>query len=89
MIEAGVDLWWGQPMNDKDMLYEKYGDKIMLGMDVPMLPEDADKELIKKTAKEFVAKYTKYPALAAAFMAPEGLMEDIYRESRIALCGVA
>ena len=87
MIEAGVDLWWGQPMNDKAMLYEKYGDKIMLGIDVPPVPMDADKETIEKVAKEFVAQYTKYPALAAAFMAPPALMEEIYRQSRIALCG--
>ena len=89
MIEAGVDLWWGQNMNDKDMLYEKYGDKIMLGVDVPMLPMDADHDTIVKTATEFVAKYTKYPAMAAAFMTPPGMMEEIYKQSRIALCGQA
>ena len=89
MIEAHVDIWWGQAMNDKAMLYEKYGDKIMLGIDVPPLPMDADHETIVKTAKEFVAKYTKYPAMAAAFMTPPGMMEEIYKQSRIALCGIA
>ena len=89
MVEAGVDLWWGQVMNDKDTLYEQFGDKIMLGMDVPPIPMDSDRELIEKTAKEFVAKYTKYPAMACAFMAPDGLMEEIYKQSRIALCGTA
>ena len=89
MIEAHVDLWWGQPMNDKAMLYEKYGDKIMLGIDVPPVPEDADHDTIVKVAADFVSKYTKYPALAAAFRAPQELMEEIYRQSRIALCGKA
>ena len=89
MIEAHVDIWWGQTMNDKAMLYEKYGDKIMLGIDVPPLPMDADHDTIVKTAKEFVAKYTKYPAMAAAFMTPPGMMEEIYKQSRIALCGIA
>lgn len=87
MIAAGVDIWWGQTMNDKDMLYEKYGDKLMLGMDAPMLPEDASQEEIDAAAKEFVAKYTKHPVMAVAFGSK--MAEAIYRESRIALCGRA
>ena len=89
MIEAGVDIWSGQSMNDKDMLYEKYGDKILLGIEVPPLPQDADQALIEKTAKEYVAKYSKYPMMASAFFAPPALMEAIYKESRIMLCGRA
>lgn len=34
MIECGVDMWAGQPMNDFEKLYGLYGDKIMLGIRV-------------------------------------------------------
>lgn len=30
MIEAGMDSWGGQPINDKWKLYEQYGDRICL-----------------------------------------------------------
>ena len=38
MIDAHVDLWCGQPMNDKYMLAQKYSDKIMIGVENPEVP---------------------------------------------------
>lgn len=35
MIEAGVDMWGGQPINDKAMLYREYGRDIKLGVEMP------------------------------------------------------
>ena len=32
MIAAGWDSWSGMPMNDTQMLYEKYGDQILIGV---------------------------------------------------------
>lgn len=32
MIEAGVDLWCGQPMCDKFALWDRYGDKLAIGL---------------------------------------------------------
>ena len=34
MVEAGVDVWAGQPINDKALLYEEYGKDIVLGIDL-------------------------------------------------------
>ncbi len=87
MIEAGVDIWNGQPMNDKDMLYEKYGKDIILGIDAPEVPEGATDEQIEEIAKEFIAKYSKAPIMISLRMAPEKLVEALYRQSRIAFCG--
>ncbi len=87
MIAAGVDIWNGQEMNDKEMLYEKYGDQIMLGISAPALPEDAADEQIREAAAEFVAKHLKYPMMVAGFGVSQKMFEEIYRQSRIALCG--
>lgn len=88
MIEAGVDSWTGQPMNDKDFLYERYGDRLILGVDpdVSFGPELSDEEAVA-AAKRFVARYapnyeTK-PVLAyTKFVAPNSYIETVYEESR-------
>ena len=86
MIDAGVDLWCGQPMNDKKMLYDKYGKDIMLGVEVPELPEDASDEEIEAAAKVFTEQYGDYPIMAITRMASQKLIEALYRQSRIYLC---
>jgi len=87
MIAAGVDMWGGQPMNDKEMLYKKYGKDIILGIEVPELAEDATDEEIDAAAKAFVEKYKEYPIVAIVRMASQKFVEALYRHSRIAICG--
>lgn len=74
-------------MNDKAMLYEKYGKDIILGVDVPELPEDASDDEIEAAAKAFVTQYGKYPIVANIRLASRKLVEALYRQSRIYLCG--
>ena len=58
MIEAGVDAWRGQRVNDKDMLAKKYGDKLAFGIEPTKLPMNTeDMEQLKKDCREFVEKY--------------------------------
>lgn len=89
MIEAGVDTWTGQPMNDKDMLYEKYGDKLVLGVSPAAVSPDASDEEIFAAAKDFVDKYAsgfpKKAVLASFFGAPPKMRDYIYELSREAL----
>ena len=80
MIEANIDMWSPQPMNDTAMLYEKYGDKIIfsIGTGIAM---DATPEDTEAAAKAFAEKYapnlgTK-PILASGFGAAA-----IYRYGR-------
>ena len=93
MIEAGVDMWNGQPMNDKLMLAEKYGDKIHLGVAGLNVEPDASPEEVRAAAKEFVDTYGKYPIYAAqlALRGPAGneLRKALYEYSRVAKCGRA
>lgn len=57
MIEAGADMWYPQPMNDLDSLYETYGKDIIFGfmLDAKDDSEDAAWDL----AVNFMEKYGK------------------------------
>ena len=84
MIAAHVDMWAGQPMNDKAMLYEKYGDKIILGVEAPALPADASQEQIEAAAKAFAEKYNDHAIIANIRTAPPAFGPALYKYSRIA-----
>ena len=87
-IEASVDTWTGQPMNDKAMLYSLYGDKIILGVEPDIGPDInmSDEDAIA-AAKRFVAKYApdygKKPVITSMFQAPDSFVETVYKESRV------
>ena len=86
-IEAGADSWSGQPMNDKAMLHEKYGDKIILGIepDIAFTPETTDGEAAA-SARRFLRKYgpmiDKKPFLCSAMGATPAFSDTLYEESR-------
>ena len=85
-IEAGVDTWSGQPMNDTDMLFSKYGDKIKLGLypDIAFTAETTDKSAAQ-SGKRFVRKYGSFmehkPFNCAEMMAPDAFNDAVYEES--------
>lgn len=45
MVESGVDAWCGQPMCDRFGLWEKYGDKMAIGI---TFSSDSDEELVRE-----------------------------------------
>jgi len=57
MLEIGVDVWSGQPLNDKKKLYDEYGDKILLGVEPPEIPPDISREDAERLAGEFVDRF--------------------------------
>lgn len=90
-VEAGFDAWLPMPMNDTVSLYEKYGDKITIGMvyDKPIDPATASEEEIRAAAKDFADRFAKpgRPSSYSAFYNTPGLLnpafrEELYRESR-------
>ncbi len=91
MIAAGVDVWQPQPMNDSEMLVREYGNKMMFGVTPPEIPEDASNEELERAIKGFVAKYAgdfdKRPIVVSDMRLPQRVTDEIYRQSRIALCG--
>lgn len=57
MIKAGVDMWNGQPMNDKKKLAQLYGRDIMLGVLQPDIPSDAKEAEVEQIAEDFFDTY--------------------------------
>ena len=86
-IAAGCDSWGGQPMNDKSMLYDMYGDKLILGIDPDItITADTPAEEAVAAAKRFVAKYgptmDKKPFTCSGGGASLPFVETLYEESR-------
>ena len=74
-------------MNDKEMLYEKYGKDIMLGIDAPAEPEGASDEEIEAIAKEFIEKHKAHPIMITTRATSQKMVEALYRQSRYAFGG--
>ncbi|MBR6323328.1 MAG: methyltransferase [Lachnospiraceae bacterium] len=92
MIEAGVDMWNGQPMNDKKMLVEKYGDEMIFGAYPTTITAESAPEEVRSTCKEFIDtfnNYRIYGGFSSAAMAVPNIREYLYEFSRIAKCGSA
>jgi len=57
MIEMGFDLWAPQQfINDYDLLYERYSDKMAFAFIVP-LRKDMDEAEVRRTCRDFVLRY--------------------------------
>ena len=85
MIDAGVDSWSGQPMNDFEMLYEKYGEQIVLGMPITGIREDMSEEELREVIETFVRKHPH--AMGNLRFAPERAPYILYEVSRKVYCG--
>jgi len=86
-IELGTDYWSGQSINDKAMLYDQYGDKLILGLDpdVAFTEELTDKEA-SEAAKRFVKRFgpsmEKKPFVCSGIGASAAFLDTLYEESR-------
>ncbi|MBO4360676.1 MAG: methyltransferase [Eubacteriaceae bacterium] len=61
MIECGMDIWGGQPLNDKRMLVKTYGDRILLGEHDPFFtkPYPDDEGTADRMVDEYLGFYTE------------------------------
>jgi hypothetical protein len=94
MIEAGWDSWSGMAMNDSQGDWEKYGDKISIGVIPDQFdPATTSEEQQKAEARKFVDKFCKpgrsavLNAMYAGGLVTPAFREELYRYSRIKLCG--
>jgi len=86
MIEAGVDTWAPQFMNDFEFLYENYGDRLTLV--VPLkdyVNESMSEGELYAAIEKFIKKFPR--AMATTWMAPDRTAEMLYVASRKAFCG--
>ncbi|MCL2632351.1 MAG: methyltransferase [Coriobacteriia bacterium] len=96
-VEIGADSWSGQPMNDKKMIYDKYGDKLLLGMELdipnmmvnPDLTLDEAKAAGQRFIDTYVPNYKEKQVLMGNFMGPAGFSEFMYEASRNAFYELA
>jgi hypothetical protein len=72
-------------MNDFEMLYEKYGDKIVLGMPITGLTADMEESQMRDVIQAFVEKHPH--ALGSTFSAPPQASRLLYEISRKVFCG--
>lgn len=56
-VEMGLDAWTPQPINDMDMLTEKYADRICLTVDIDGIKEAETEQEVRKAVRGFVDKY--------------------------------
>ena len=91
-IEAGVQSWIPQPMNDIKMLYETYGDRLFLGAYPPDIDPEASEEELYAGLKDFIEYFCQpgKPPVSIFSMSMHKklhprLNEAIYKLSRIAL----
>lgn len=83
MIDSGVDLWCGQPMNDYDKLAHMYKDTcIVIGVPGPVLPPDATLEETREAAKEFVEHFADCRIALGAGMYSPDFIKAVYEFSR-------
>ncbi len=85
MIDAGWDAWDGMAINDYHLIFEQYGDKIIMNVPANDYPADADDETKKEWTRKFVDEFAvrDKPAALSHYNDP-GLDFDfeVYRLSR-------
>ena len=89
MIECGMDQWGGQAVNDFDYIYEKYGDKLVIGITPYDCRTERDVKKADELAKKFVDDYGpgfhQKPFFAVLRRAIPEYRESLYRYGRMAL----
>ena len=87
MIEAGVDLWCPQTINDIPTLAKKYRGQILIGVPLPIVAPGMpnEDELARQVARELVDTYGDCPVAYLNYGCSEKLYLYIYEYSRKAL----
>ena len=57
MIAAGWDAWFPQNIVDSQLVYEMYGDKILVGVDPGISAEGKTEDEMRKAARDFVDRF--------------------------------
>jgi len=85
-IDAGFDEWSPQAMNDTHMLYEKYGDQIIIAVQPVLIPEDSTDEEFRQAARDHVDRFCQpgKPSLIGFSRMTQNpaFTEEIYKYSR-------
>jgi hypothetical protein len=84
-VDAGVDLWWPQPMNDIDELLKlAEGTRLHIAIDSPVSPFATDEEA-HQAARDWFSKYGRKQVTMVS--THPAFSEELYRLSRMAFAG--
>ncbi|HHT17727.1 MAG TPA: methyltransferase [Papillibacter sp.] len=93
MIAAGWDAWFPQNIVDSQLVYEMYGDKILVGVDPGISAEGKTEDEMRKAARDFVDRFMQpgkpcfyHYNLSACTPA---FCEELYSYSRKKCCDMA
>lgn len=90
MIEAGVDMWAGQEINDKEMLAQAYPKGILFGVEPRPLPPDADESAVRAEICRLLDAFPARNVFIGMHRNVHPLEYQIlYEESRRRYCGEA
>ncbi len=84
MIEAGVDVWSGQPMNDRLLVLKQYGDQIKLNFG-PTAGFGMTQEQVAEATQKFLDEYGPYIGsitVSTGFGGGGKMYEMVYAYSR-------
>lgn len=87
MIEAGMDSWGGQELNDKMKLKSMYGDKLIWTIPAPVLDADATDEEVKVAAEKFFNEVAKDGGVIIQGASHPKFIEYLYEISRNGYAG--
>lgn len=81
MVEAGADTWAPQFHNDFDLIYQNWGDELVVVIPLKdYVNENMSDEEMYVAIERFIEKYPK--AMATTWMAPDRAAEMLYVASR-------
>lgn len=82
MIEAGIDMWQGQPMNDYRKLYKEYGKQIKFCVDFDPLPENATDQQIRDAVNAFLDDFPDNVYVGMSIYGNPDAYVALYEETR-------
>ena len=86
MIEAGWDCWDGMAINDFHLIYDLYGDQLLMNVPANDCPADADDETKKLEAAKYADEFAnkEKPAALSNYNDPGYAFDvELYRLTRI------
>ena len=86
MIKAGIDLWWGQDINDIENLAAKYGQELAMVVHAPVILPTMTDEEVKVITAEFFETYKDLRVYALPMIADERFIQELYKLSREYYC---
>lgn len=86
MLEAGIDMWGGQPLNDKTAIYREFGKELKLGVEAPSIPPTASDQEAREAAMRFLDTYPENIYVCMSRDYDPRFYQIMYEETRKRYC---